>query len=144
MCLACNRISPTPTSKFHWLWVIYFQSQHLYSGCRWLGSTQYKSYNQDGACHPSWHLGTNILVHYHCSPATVTHLKIRCQSILAPQARFNIKMSSYQYRKSHCGDKTVVRSSYLHNGIFYTGKTTFLNWIRALISEWVTVAGLKW
>ena len=30
---------------------------------------------------------------------------------------FNIKMSSYQYRKSHCADKTVVRSSYLHNGI---------------------------
>ena len=24
--------------------------------------------------------------------------------------------------KSHCGDKTVERSSYLHNGIFYTGK----------------------
>ena len=33
---------------------------------------------------------------------------------------FNIKMTSYQYRKSHCGDKTVVRSSYLHNGISYT------------------------
>ena len=31
--------------------------------------------------------------------------------------RFNIKMSSNQYRKSHCGDKTVVRSSYLHSGI---------------------------
>ena len=41
-------------------------------------------------------------------------------------------MSSYQYRKSHCGDKTVVRSSYLHNGISYTGKTTSLYWIRAL------------
>ena len=26
-----------------------------------------------------------------------------------PGPRFNIKMSSYQYRKSHCGDKTVVR-----------------------------------
>ena len=36
---------------------------------------------------------------------------------------FNMKMSSYQYRKSHCGDKTVVRSSYLHNGNSYTGKT---------------------
>ena len=35
---------------------------------------------------------------------------------------FNINMSSYQYRKSHCGDKTVVRSSYIHNGISYTGK----------------------
>ena len=44
---------------------------------------------------------------------------------------FNIKMSSYQYRKSHCGDKTVVRSSYLHNGISYTGKRTSLYWIRA-------------
>ena len=31
---------------------------------------------------------------------------------------FNIKMSSYQYMKSHCGD---------------TGKTTSLYWIRALV-----------
>ena len=38
-----------------------------------------------------------------------------------PGTRFNIKMS-YQYRKSHCGEKTVVRSSYLHNGISYIGK----------------------
>ena len=47
--------------------------------------------------------------------------------------RFNIKMSSYRYRKSHCGDKTVVRSSYLHNGISYTGKITSFYWIRAQI-----------
>ena len=44
--------------------------------------------------------------------------------------RFNIKLTSYQYRKSHCGDKTVVRSSYLHNGISYTGKMSSLYWIR--------------
>ena len=44
---------------------------------------------------------------------------------------FNIKMLSYQYRKSHCGDKTVVRSSYLHNGISYTGKMSSLYWIGA-------------
>ena len=42
---------------------------------------------------------------------------------------FNIKMPSYQYRKSHCGDKTVVRSSYLHNGISYTGKMVSFHWI---------------
>ena len=48
-----------------------------------------------------------------------------------PGPRFNIKMTSYQYRKFHCGDKTVVRSSYLHNGISYTGKMTSLYWIRA-------------
>ena len=46
---------------------------------------------------------------------------------------FNIKMSSYQQRKSNRGDKTVVRSSYLHNGISYTGKMSSLYWIRALI-----------
>ena len=46
--------------------------------------------------------------------------------------RLNIKMSSYQYRKSHCGDKMVVRSSYLHNGVSYTGKMSSLYWIGAL------------
>ena len=45
----------------------------------------------------------------------------------------NIKMLSYQDRKSHCGDKTVVRSSYLHNGISYTGKTASLYWISPLV-----------
>ena len=37
----------------------------------------------------------------------------------------------YQYRKSHCGDKTIWRPSYLHNGISYTGKMTSLYWIGA-------------
>ena len=35
---------------------------------------------------------------------------------------FNIKMSFLPVWQSHCGDKTIVRSSYLHNGISYTGK----------------------
>ena len=47
--------------------------------------------------------------------------------------QFNIKMSSYRYRKSHCGDKTILRPSYLHNGISYIGKTSSLYWIRALM-----------
>ena len=55
--------------------------------------------------------------------------------LMAPGPRFNIKMSSYQYRKSHCGDKTVVRSSYLPNGISYTGKISSLYWIRALATS---------
>ena len=46
---------------------------------------------------------------------------------------FNIKMSSYQRRKFHCGDKMVVRSSYLHNGISCTGKIISLYWIRAQV-----------
>ena len=41
-------------------------------------------------------------------------------------------MLSYQYRESHCGDQTVLRLSYLHDGISFTGKMTSLYWIRAL------------
>ena len=42
-------------------------------------------------------------------------------------------MKSYQYRKSHCGYKTISRPSYmyLHNEISYTGKTTYVYWIGA-------------
>ena len=43
-----------------------------------------------------------------------------------PGLHFNIKVSPYHYGKSHCGDKTVVRSSYLYNGISYTGKMASL------------------
>ena len=46
-----------------------------------------------------------------------------------PGLWFSDKMPSYQYRKSHCGDKTVVRSSYLHNRISYTGKMASWYWI---------------
>ena len=46
---------------------------------------------------------------------------------------FNIKISSYRYRKSHCEDETILRQSYLHNGICYTGKKTYLYWIRAQV-----------
>ena len=45
----------------------------------------------------------------------------------------NINMSSYQYRKLYCGDKTVVRSSNLCNGISYTGKMASLYWFRPLV-----------
>ena len=48
----------------------------------------------------------------------------------------NIKMSSYQYRKFHCGDKTILRPSYLHNVISLTGKVTSLYWIRAQYISW--------
>ena len=57
--------------------------------------------------------------------------KINCILwLLVTWSRFNIM--SYQYRKSLCGDETIFRSSYLHNGISYTSKTTSIYWIRTL------------
>ena len=56
---------------------------------------------------------------------------------------FNIK-TSYQYGKSHCGYKMILRPSYLHNGISYTGKMTYLYWIRALNSLWKYLRTPSW
>ena len=69
-----------------------------------------------------------------------------CVLVMCPGPWFNIKMSSYQYRKSYCADKTVVRSSYLHNGIFYTGKMTSLYWISPLYlhHDWFMQCGVPW
>ena len=54
--------------------------------------------------------------------------------IQGPGPWFNIKMSSYQYRTSNCGDNTMLRPSYLHNGISYTGKMLSLYWIGPLVT----------
>ena len=79
------------------------------------------------------------------SPLSFLHTGARwpavTSSVAMPGPWFNIKMLSYQYRKSHCGDKTVVRSSYLHNGISHTGKMVSLYWIRTLGYIFVT---LQW
>ena len=50
------------------------------------------------------------------------------------QGLVQYKYAILPYRKFHCGDETILRLSYLHNGIAYTGKMTFLYWIRALKS----------
>ena len=63
----------------------------------------------------------------HDSSATIKCANLWFNESSGP--RFNIKIPSYQYRKSHCGDKTILRPSYLHNGISYTGKMTSLYWI---------------
>ena len=57
-----------------------------------------------------------------------------------------IKMPSYQYSKSHCGEKTILQLSYLHNRISYTGKTAPLYWIRglALTVAATTIASTDW
>ena len=58
---------------------------------------------------------------------------------------FNIKMPSYQYRKSHGGDKTNQRPSYLHNGISYTGKMTLMTLkYNKCNSRWGAVTAFLW
>ena len=58
-------------------------------------------------------------------PYRLYHIK------LGNWAPIQYKDDIYQYRKSHCGDKTILRPSYLHNGISYTGKMSSLYCIGA-------------
>ena len=61
---------------------------------------------------------------------SVDSIMLGCE--VAPWALIQYKMSSYQYRKSHNGGTTILRPSYLHNEISYTGKSASLYWIGAL------------
>ena len=71
----------------------------------------------------------------HTDTPTYTSLTKVCDHLSPTGPWFNIRTTSYQYRKSHCGDKMVIRSSYLHNGISYTGKMSSLYWISPLVSS---------
>ena len=84
-----------------------------------------------GGCGCTCHVTCKVL--YRSVYLYLDYTDINLHQIIFKEARgwFNIKMPPYQYRKSHCGDKTILRPSYLHNGISYTGKMTYLYWIRA-------------
>ena len=69
----------------------------------------------------------------------ITIVSVGCYWYRSPGGQFSKKISSYHYMKSHCGDKTILRPSYLHNRISYTGKMTSLYWIRALIMTAIRV-----
>ena len=74
--------------------------------------------------HGNWSILDQVMA---CCRAAPSHYLNQCWFITERSGPwFNIRTSSYQYRESHCGDKTILRPSYLHNGIFYTGKITSL------------------
>ena len=83
--------------------------------------------------HPSWFNTYNSVYLFLadlsidiCYISTLYHYRVMTvpsvHHVIRSWPWFNIKMSSYQFRKPHCGDKTVVRSSYLHNWIPFNGK----------------------
>ena len=76
----------------------------------------------------------STIISYYGISGIALIITVYASLVRRPWPRFNIKMTSYLYRKSHCGDKTILRPSYLHNGIFYTGKMISLYWIKALVS----------
>ena len=56
-----------------------------------------------------------------------------------------IKMSSNQCRKSHCGDQTIIRSSHLHHGIYYTSKMTSLHRIcHQVLTTLLKIGSCRW
>ena len=73
-----------------------------------------------------------------------------------PGPWFNINMASYLFKIFHCGNKMVVRSSYLHSEISYTGNKSPLYWtvplvlvvtrsspVKVFIREWLLLVFLQ-
>ena len=57
--------------------------------------------------------------------------RFQCHCLLnqGPDSIWRCYLTWCQYKNSHCGDKTVIRLSYIHHGNSYIGKTTSLYWI---------------
>ena len=93
-------------------------------------------------CSNSWSNLLKFGIHSTASAWGRSHTKWYAMNVPSKQGQhhacrrsggwINIRMPSYQYRNSHWGDKTILRSSYLHNGISFTSKTTSLYWFSAL------------
>ena len=113
----------------------------IYQLCNWLGdflnnfdafrrwlciSWIQRYWNRDNVC-------------VNCLRETDKHIYTVTQSIIyqhnIDKALIQYKMSSYQHRKSHCGDKTILRPSHRHNRISFTDRALFVHWIGPLIAE---------
>ena len=99
----------------------YAISPHTFNGCKYIIINPCWDYSQSmlitgGPSLCLWKLLTISPYRDRCCQDKAPAF-IKKQDILSTGPRFNIKMSSCQYRKSHYGDKAVVRSSNPHNEI---------------------------
>ena len=92
-----------------------------------------------------WKILSRPLYHVHFNMIH-TNSWHNCKMLpLCPGSSLKLKIICYQFRKSHGGNKTILRPSYLHNGISYTGKMTFLYWIRTQASVyWICNTPRYW
>ena len=76
-----------------------------------------------------WHQHTRLALinplHY-----TATLMMQRKFANIPSVAYLNKKMQLYRYCRSHCGDKMVLRLSYLQSATFYAGQMVCLHWNR--------------
>ena len=68
-------------------------------------------------------------------------LILRCPLVsVGPGPRFSIKMTSYQYRKSHCGDKTVVFILIQGPGALFINNMIQIQWkIHFLVTHFLAI-----
>ena len=101
------------------------------SGICYHTSVQLYHYTMQSAAAVTWfnmtYSNAVFNVEYRSDIVPMRH-PISCPPRWAIRALIEYKMSSYQYRKSHCEDKTILWPSYFHNGISYTGKMSSLYW----------------
>ena len=113
--MCCLFLFPDKVGKIHSLFGVQSleRPEYVSSALKW--STQQDSSRKSG--HPE--------LHHRFAMTTWQGENYRKYNVFRGSGcRLSIRMLSYQYRKSHSGDKVVKRSSYLHNGISCTNEYT--------------------
>ena len=93
-----------------------------------------KSDNPSKVWHPSTHARSHVtsphLTHQVYMIVRAKHTLIRCIKLPErPGGWYNTKISSYQYKKDYCENKTILPHSYFHGRIYSTDKKASLYWI---------------
>ena len=124
----------SPLKASHWL---YFLSSkynlHSWRAIKCYISEYYRYHSGDGLS--QWEVMLHCYMVSHRLRPNPERIPV-LNNVRRSGPRFNINMTSYQCRKSHCGDKMILRPSYLHNGLSYINKMISLYWIRALTVFW--------
>ena len=75
------------------------------------------------------------IFHQTCLVNTASANCLALRDAWPPGNCFIIKMSSYEYRKSCCGDKRVLQLYYLKSGISYTEKVVLVSLYRNRLQQ---------
>ena len=120
--------------KYIYIYIYIYTGPKLghHCNCRWHGATPSAGTVQNFVGY--WWFGISFLSRWRIQMAEEILGNVSSTS----RPWFNIRITFYQYRKSHCGFKTVIKLSSLHSGISYIGKMTSLYWIRVMVIKWLT------
>ena len=129
----CSQSHQRPSCPLYRLWSLYITCLLLwYKNCFHITSPLWRESTGNrwfAAQRDEWEAIIHPCLNFN---GGLTTLALVIGQLWGPGPWFSIKMSSYQYSKYHCGDKTILRLSYLHI------------WISILVRRHLCIESAPW